>query len=105
LQKASDQFEKQQAAPEQARQRVTQAGYDQYLRDEKQRQSVTQKSYDQYQAEQAAAEQARLADREQQLRTQNRLDNNPGLGGFDRYCLRSDWLTVRKMTSPVVYLS
>jgi hypothetical protein len=28
--------------------------------------------------------QARLAEREQTLRTQNRLDNNPGLGGFDR---------------------
>jgi hypothetical protein len=32
----------------------------------------------------AAAEQDRLQQRETQLRTQNRLDNNPGLGGFDR---------------------
>jgi hypothetical protein len=35
-------------------------------------------------AEQKAADAARLVGREQELRTQNRLDNNPGLGGFDR---------------------
>lgn len=34
--------------------------------------------------EAAAAEQERLTARERELRTQNRLDNNPGLGGFDR---------------------
>lgn len=34
--------------------------------------------------QQQAADTQRLLKREQELRTQNRLDNNPGLGGFDR---------------------
>jgi hypothetical protein len=39
---------------------------------------------DQFNTQQQAAETARLAEREKELRTQNRLDNNPGLGGYDR---------------------
>lgn len=53
-----------------------------------QQRGVLQRSSDQFDKQQTtaqqAAESARLADREQELRTQNRLDNNPGLGGFDR---------------------
>lgn len=47
-----------------------------------------QKASNQFDKQQAASQQAaesqRLADREQQLYTQNRLDNNPGVGGFLR---------------------
>jgi hypothetical protein len=54
-----------------------------------QQRTALQKASDQFDKQQAsaqqAAESARLAEREQTLRTQNRLDNNPGLGGFDRY--------------------
>jgi hypothetical protein len=53
---------------------------------------LAQTQYDKQQAaaeavrarKQASEDAARLAAREQELRTQNRLDNNPGLGGFDR---------------------
>jgi hypothetical protein len=44
-----------------------------------------QQAQDQFDTQQDQANQARLLQREQELRTQNRLDNNPGLGGFDRY--------------------